>query len=605
MLTMAILINAHQITQNIASRTLFKKLSFGIEDGDRIGLVGPNGAGKSTLLKILVQEIKSDEGQITWKKGLKMGYLPQVPVFKPGATLFETLESACKDQDIAFAKTYEWMSRLDLINFEETKLVSELSGGWQKRLALACELINEPDLLFLDEPTNHLDIESILWLEDFITNAPPSMAIMTVTHDRLFLQRVSNAIWDLDPKLPQNLLVSKGSYADYLDSKDLLIQGELHRESVLKNTLRRETEWLRRGAKARQTKQKARIQSAHELADNVDEVQNRNRVRKININFESGEKNPKKLIEAQNLSKSFGDRKLFENFDYLISPKTRLALLGPNGVGKTTLIKVMLGLVPSDTGVVKLADNVKINYFEQTRDTLEKKKSVLKNICSDGDYVYYKGNYVYARSYLERFGFFREQADILVEKISGGEQARLRLAQMMLMECNVLVLDEPTNDLDVETLNTLEETLNEFDGAVILVTHDRYFMDQVAHEILVFPEMIKFADYLQWEAWKENQKNNPKAAIQAAAPVTSTAPVAEKKPGKLSFKETFELENMEKSIQEVEQKLNALQLEVEKPEVVSKASKVQELYAEIAKLQKQIETSYERWTFLDKKLKGE
>ncbi|MGZ3797905.1 MAG: ABC-F family ATP-binding cassette domain-containing protein, partial [Pseudobdellovibrionaceae bacterium] len=482
---MALLINTHQLEKSFAGKVLFSGVSLGIEEGDKIGLLGPNGAGKTTLMKILAGVSTADGGKVTPKKGLRLGYLPQTPVFAEKETILQALLSRAHDPDEALGLAYEWFARLDLSQFGEDFLVSELSGGWQKRVALARELVLEPELLLLDEPTNHLDVVSILWLEEFLQRAP--FAFLMVTHDRLFLQRVVNKVFDLDPRNPNNLLAVSGDYVTYVEAKEQLLASQQKLETVLKNTLRRETEWLRRGAKARLTKQKARIERAGDLKDDVANLTDKNRKRVAGIAFGDAERNPQKLIELKNVFKSYGDRHLIQDFSFLITPKTRLALLGENGSGKSTLIKMLLGLERPDQGTIFLSDKVKVAYFEQNRAGLDLQKSVLKNICPDGDYVSLQGQYVFARSYLERFLFSRQQMDLPVARLSGGEQSRLRLAQLMLQDASVLILDEPTNDLDVATLEVLGEAIQNFNGAVIIVTHDRYFMDQVANDILGFP----------------------------------------------------------------------------------------------------------------------
>ncbi|ASD64535.1 ABC-F family ATP-binding cassette domain-containing protein [Bdellovibrio bacteriovorus] len=601
-----LLINTHKLEKSFAGKTLFKNVSLGIEEGERVGLVGPNGAGKSTLLKILAGTMTPDAGDVTAKKGLRLGYLEQTPTFKKDETILDAVLSKAQDPHEAIGSAYEWIARLELTQFGENFLVSDLSGGWKKRVALARELVRDPELLLLDEPTNHLDVSSIMWLEDFLSRAP--FATLTITHDRLFLQRTVNKIFDLDPKNPNYLISTTGGYLEYLEEKAILLAGQEQKELAMKNTLRRETEWLRRGAKARLTKQKARIDRAGTLKEDVEELSAKNAARKVKIEFKETDRNPQKLIEVDHVTKAYDGRVLFSDFSYLVTPKTRLALLGDNGSGKSTLIRMLLQQEAPTSGRVVQADKLKIAYFEQNRETLKPKESVLKNICPDGDYVHYQGQYVFARSYLERFLFNRQQMDLPVEKLSGGEQSRLRLAQLMLNEAQVLILDEPTNDLDVATLTVLEESLKEFTGAVILVTHDRFFMDQVASDILALHKnldgstsMERFAGYLQWEEWFEEQKELQAQELKKEKKAEKVAA----KPVKLSFKEKFELENMEANIFEMEEKLSNLQTEAGKPEVVSQASKVQELFSEISALQSKIETAYARWAELEKKSHGQ
>lgn len=607
---MALLISTYKLEKSFASKTLFSNVSLGIQDGDRIGLVGPNGAGKSTLLKILMSEVKPDGGEVTKKKGLKLGYLAQTPQFNDEQTILDAVLEKVDAHD-HLAEAYSLLSKLDLMQFGENFLVRELSGGWKKRVALARELIIEPELLLLDEPTNHLDVTSILWLEEFLESA--KFATLIITHDRLFLQRVANKIFDLDPRNPNCLLTIDGDYLKYLEAKQQLVEAQQQRETVLKNTLRRETEWLRRGAQARQTKQKARIERAGSLNEEVSDLTSRNRARQVQIDFKETDRNPQKLIEADSISKSFGSRQIFNNFSYLVSPKTRLAILGDNGSGKTTLIKALLKQIKTDSGTVKHADNLQFAYFEQSRETLNPAMSLLRNICPEGDYVEYQGQYIFARSYLERFLFSRTQMDLPVEKLSGGEQSRLRLAQLMLKKAQVLILDEPTNDLDVDTLTVLEESLRSFSGAVILVTHDRYFMDQVAQQILSFTrkadgsnQLDFFTGYLQWEEWFDDYKNNLEKMKNAKEQTSSEnqSPNSSSKSKKLSFKEKFELENIEGNILVLEEKLSKAQSEANSPEVVSDSARTQLLYSEISSLQTEVDRLYSRWAELEEKLKS-
>jgi ATP-binding cassette subfamily F protein uup len=623
---MGILISAHRLEKHFATRMLFRGLTFAIEDGDRIGLIGPNGAGKSTLMRMMAGQSSIDDGELSVSRGTRISLLEQSPTFRDDVTVREALLEATDDpfDYDSMMIVDEVLSKFDL-NREDVgadRLVSSLSGGWKKRVALAREIVRKPDLLLLDEPTNHLDVDGIRWLEEYLANA--RFATVTITHDRLFLQRVANRIFDLDPRYPEGLLIVKGEYVDYLTTRDELIRSQERREVVLKNTLRRETEWLRRGAKARTTKQTARITRAGDLKGEVGEFEERNAKKRLQIDFQEAQRNPHKLIAAEELMKMVpnadgegGERLLFQDFSFIVTPKTRLGLLGPNGCGKSTLIKCLLGLEEATSGTVKRAERIEIAYFEQHRDTIDMKKTVLRNICDEGDYVDFRGQFVFARSYLDRFLFRTEQHDMPVEKLSGGEQARLRIAQMMLTPANVLVLDEPTNDLDLATLAILEETLADFPGAVILVTHDRYFLDQVSNRILAFetdlgnvPELLEFASFSQWEDWRDIRDDERKALAKKggkgrqtaappaalAMPAASVASAASKK--KLTFKDKHDLENMEANIAKAEKALLDLQTEVAKPENLANSSKLTELYASISEAQGKVDALYARWTEL-------
>lgn len=599
-----ILLSAHEIQKSFGGRTLFSGLSVGIAEKERVGFVGPNGAGKSTLMKILAGHLDADAGRVSPRKGLTIGYLAQTPVLNPLATVLETVLERCPDRDEALPRALELMAKLELSQFPPEKRIGELSGGWQKRVALARELALSPELLFLDEPTNHLDVSSILWLEDFLKSAP--LALLMVTHDRLFLQRVANRILDLDPRNPNYLFNVNGDYAEYLAVKENELAAQERHERVERNRLRRETEWLRRGSIARQTKQSARIEAAHALKDTVQDLATKNRDRQIDLDFGQNEKGPKKLIEALNVSKGYGDKVLFSDVNLLISPKTRLGLLGDNGSGKSTLLRLLLGQEGPDSGRVERAEKLDVAYFEQSRETLHPELSVLKNLCPEGDYVFVQGQSVHVRSYLDRFFFSGSMVDLPVKKLSGGEQARLRLGQLMLKPAQILVLDEPTNDLDSQMLESLEASLNEFNGAVILVTHDRYFLDAVADQILGFPlpgskdrHLHQFASYFQWENWFEEERAKAVTRpLKVQAPIPSPAP----KKTRLSYKEKYELENIESTILGLEQKLETLRAESETPAVLADHQRLSRIHTEIATLAEEIEAKYQRWAELDAKL---
>jgi ATP-binding cassette subfamily F protein uup len=600
------LVSGHLITYSTNEKTLFRDLTFAISPGDRIGLVGPNGAGKSTLVKIILQKLKSETGTLAHQRGLRVGFLEQTPEFNPEDTLLSALTSENDDPDV-WTKAYEWIAKLNLSQFPESTLIKDFSGGWRKRVALARELMKSPDFLVLDEPTNHLDVQSIMWLEDFLSHS--NFAFLVVTHDRLFLQRVVNKIWDLDPKNPNFLFSSEGDYANYVLNKKALLDSLQRQEQVLKNTLRRETEWLRRGAIARQTKQKARINQAETLKDTVEDLSQRNRNQSVGISFAESEKNAKKLIDVQDLSKSFDERVLFENLNLIVKSKDRIALMGENGSGKSTLLRILLDQDSPSTGTVMKFEKLEFSYFEQGRDTLQPELSVLKNIVGEGDYVKFQGSYVHVNSYLERFLFFGNKVNLPVKQLSGGEQARLRIAQMMLKDSQILILDEPTNDLDVETLTVLQDALESFPGAVILVTHDRYFMDQVAQKILAFPptgspkkEILTFADFEQWETWYLQEKEWLQSSASRATSGSESANAKGKT--KLSFKEKFELEKMEETILGLEKELAVLQIEISRSEVISNSSKLIELSEKIQKLQIEIEKKYDRWAILNEKSKA-
>jgi ATP-binding cassette subfamily F protein uup len=609
---MAILVSAHEVSHAYGAKKLYSGLTFSLESGERTGLIGPNGAGKSTLLKMLAREVTPDSGTLSFARGLKVGFLRQVPTFKPGATVLDTLlEGATGDgagggiHADPHQSAYEWLSKLELDVFGPDAPVERLSGGWKKRVALGRELVRNPDLLLLDEPTNHLDIEGIEWLEKFLARAP--FACLTITHDRAFLQKVSNRILELDPRHAGGILAVQGDYATYLGVREALIDAQEKREVILRNTMRREVEWLRQGAKARTTKQQARIQRANALIEEVGELGSRNQVKVSKLEFESTGRSPKKLVEAKGIAKKFSDRFLFRNLSLVISPGTRLGLLGPNGCGKSTLIRALLGElaggVEIDEGEVLRSDKLQVAYFDQVRDSLDPEKTVARTVCPVGEFVDYAGRRMHYRSYLDRFLFSPSQVEMRVGALSGGEQSRVLLALLMLKPANVLVLDEPTNDLDLATLSVLEECLDEFEGAVILVSHDRYFLDQVCDRLLA-PESDgsgrwNFYEGLsQWEASRKKAKSSERQALQPGVQAETRAQPEAPRKRKLSYKDQRELDGMEAAIHAAEARLAELTRESEKPENLSNAVLLARLTQELSDAQAEVDRLYSRWSEL-------
>ncbi len=609
------LLNCNQVGHSFAGKLLFQNVTFGVFEDDKIGLVGPNGVGKTTLLKILLKNIMPDKGDVTWNRGLNISYLEQSPQFNEGDTIDSVMTEGFLPSDLAHSSVYEWISKAGLDAFELSKPAAELSGGWKKKLALARAFSREPHILILDEPTNHLDIESIIWLEEILQRV--TFATIIVTHDRLFLQRVSKKIFDLDPRNPNYLWVFDGFYDQYLEAKQVYIQGELAREKSLKNTLRREAEWLARGAQARQTKQKARILNADVLQDQVRHLSQVNQKKEVQIEFSGTEKRAKQLLKVQGLSKSYDPSKgfLFKDLDIVLTSKSRIGLLGNNGVGKTSLIKILIGLEEPTQGQILRPDwDFKINYFEQDRNQIDLNQSIIKNICPEGDFVHFNGQPLHVRSYLEKFLFFGDRLDQAASLLSGGERARLRIAQIMLHPADLLILDEPTNDLDLETLEVLEEALADYSGAVLLVSHDRFFMDSVCDQIISFPfgpktqeapKLEFFSGYFQWEKWWRESKtkqgksksNSANSNSSESVLLTTTSPLASvnKSQKKMSYKEQKELDTIESEILGLEGELHILQNE---------GASLPEDYNKMAQLQSLIEKRYERWAELEKKKKS-
>jgi ATP-binding cassette subfamily F protein uup len=607
---LAILLSAQNLGHAFGARPLFEGVSFTLSDGDRVGLIGPNGAGKSTLLRILAGELGADTGTVAARAGLRVAHLPQVPAFARGATVREAVRAGLRAPAAHVwedeARVDELVARLDLGGAAAgaDAPIERLSGGWKKRVALARALVAEPELLLLDEPTNHLDVESILWLERFLAEA--RLATVTVTHDRLFLQRVSNRTLELDRRNAGGLLDVAGDYATYLDRKAEAMAAQERREDALRNTLRRETEWLRRGPPARTTKQDARIQRAAALADEVAELGGRNRASAVELDFQGSGRKTRRLIEARSVTVRHGERVLFEALDVLVGPGTRLGLLGPNGCGKSTLLRVLTGAEAPTAGEVKRADGLDVAFFEQDRAALDPSLSVADTVCPDGDFVSFRGARVHRHGYLERFLFRGEQMQQPVGRLSGGEQSRLLVARLMLRPASVLVLDEPTNDLDLATLGVLEDALTSFDGAVLLVTHDRYFLDQVATQILAFHvkpgeegRVTSFAGLAQWEDWHRGQTVVARAP---KAPASTLAAAPSRK--KLSYNLQREWDGIEARIGEAEAGVAALEAELQRPDVVTNHARLVELDAQLTAARAEVDRLYARWAELETLISG-
>jgi ATP-binding cassette subfamily F protein uup len=464
-------------------------------------------------------------------------------------------------------------------------------------------------VLLLDEPTNHLDVESILWLEDFLRES--HICIVIVSHDRAFLNRITNRTIEVDRANPGGILSVDGNVDAFLKVKEEYLEAQAAREESLKNTLRREIEWLRRGAKARTTKQKARIDRAEALKVEVQDLGERTRAQEMRLEWDAIEQGPKKLLELRNVSKSYGDRTILSGIEMKITRNTRLGLIGRNGAGKSTLIKLIAGTESPDAGEIRRAEALQVLYFEQNRETLDPGLTVLRTVCPYGETVEFQGRKMHVRSYLDRFLFSGQQVEVQVGKLSGGEQARLLLARLMLRPSNLLILDEPTNDLDFQTLSVLEDCIEEFPGAVILVTHDRRFLDEVCDQILAIPELISFSDITQWERWfraslKASRGSSLAApvggGVSAAEVIAGNQPEVSRKK-RLSYKEQLEFDRMEGVILGLESELSRLQAESESPEVASHAVRLTEISGRMGELQSEIERLYARWAELEAKVR--
>lgn len=597
---MSILLSVQNIAKSYGGRQLFDNLSFGIFRGDKIGLIGPNGSGKSTLLKILAGIDDADQGAISRSRSVRIGYVPQETLFSDQSIADVLLESLKEESHLSPEERQTeaaiTLSKLGFTNIEDP--ANSLSGGWQKRLALARALVRKPDVLFLDEPTNHLDLEGVIWLETFLQNA--SFAYVVISHDRYFLENAAKRIMELDKAYPKGLFTVDGSYSAFLEKREEFLTGQQQQERSLNSKVRREVEWLKQNPKARTTKSSARIQEANQLIQELEEIKSRNKEEKSKINFSSSKRETQKLLVLTNLTKAMGGRILFQGIDLTLSPGMRLGVVGLNGSGKTTFLRLIAGELTPDKGTIKYADSVKIVYFDQHRAQLAPDTTLRRALAPEGDTIYYRGQAIHVNSWCRRFLFSPDRLDLPFGQLSGGEKARVHIARLMLQSADILLLDEPTNDLDIPTLEVLESSLKDFPGAIVLISHDRYMLDQISTVILGLgtdSDSILFADYRQWERYQLLLPTQNETGTKQKAEIKEGR--AEKSGKKMSYKEKKELDEMEKRILLLENEISHLSKMIEDPSLPNQPEKLQEICLELGSKQKAHDALYIRWQELE------
>jgi ATP-binding cassette subfamily F protein uup len=604
---MGILISCQSLTKSYRSRPLFSDISFGIEDGERLGLIGPNGAGKSTLLKILSGIVEPDSGNVVSRKRLRVAYVPQDENFPEDESVDTIVRQYAAQSPF---EDYEQEAAIDSvlskIGFVDREiLTTSLSGGWRKRLALACALVQQPELLLMDEPTNHLDLEGVLWLENLLKSS--RIAYVVISHDRAFLENITSRIIELNPTYPQGVLSVKGNYSQFLMAREEQLSAQANLQQALASQVRREVAWLARGARARQTKSRERIAEAGKLMDNLADVKTRNSMNTaIEIGFDASGRKAKELIAVKQLKKGFGDKTLIKDLSFVLSNGTKLGLVGRNGSGKSTLLKLLVGTIEPDSGTVKRANDLKIVLFDQNREQLDQSKTLKQSLSSESDSVVYRGRSMHITTWAKKFLFQPDQLDLPISYLSGGEQARILIANLMLLSADILILDEPTNDLDIPSLEVLEESLLDFPGAVILVSHDRMLLDEVSNHILALDGngvCEFFADYSQCEkmfqrfasfevenAGKTKSDKSSKTQSRSKETSARTAnPTALKR----------ELGTLMEKIEKTEGKIESLQLQMSDTAIATNYVKLAELAAERDKAASELEQFFARWAELE------
>jgi ATP-binding cassette subfamily F protein uup len=600
------IVNAQGISKAFGANPLFQNVSFTVTEGDRIGLIGPNGSGKSTLLRILAAEETPDDGEIAFRKRLRVSYVEQDSKFVSGATVRSVTESAMErakvhqtERGTRFAET---LGRAGLENLEAE--AAALSGGWQKRLAIVEALVQAPDLLLLDEPTNHLDLAGIEWLEALLAEA--AFASVIVSHDRYFLENIATDMAELSRVYPDGVLRVRGNYSTFLEKKEEFLHAQSKRQEALENLVHNEIEWLRRGAKARTRKSKARIGKANELMEDLADLNARTRTATAQIDFSVTDRKTKRLIELEDVTyripTSDGEgRTLFDKLNFIVTAGMRVGLVGPNGSGKTTLLRLLRGELSASSGEIRRAEWLRIVYFDQTRE-LDSNVTLRRALAPEGDSVIYQDRVIHVASWAARFLFTGEQLSQPVERLSGGERARVLIAQLMLQPADVLLLDEPTNDLDIPTLEILEESLLEFRGSLVLVTHDRYMLDRVSTIVLGLDGQDgaeSFANYAQWEVWQAERRQQVKSSAPSTPRLASAGGSQTKT--KLSYLEAREYASIEERVAAAEEELQNKRIQLEDPAIASDGPRLVVAHKEMDEAQAKVDELYRRWSELERR----
>lgn len=583
------ILNIEHISKIYGEKVIFEDASFGVQEGDKVGIIGINGTGKSTLLKMLAGEEVPETGQIIMQNNVRLAYLPQNPQFPENATILSYIQD-CE----AEWKVQSNLTQLGITEYE--KQIAVLSGGQRRKVALAKILAQDFDILLLDEPTNHLDEAMISWLEEYLKSFRGT--VLMVTHDRYFMDKVTNRILEISHG---KMYSYEANYSKFLELKAEREEMELASERKRQSVLRMELEWAKRGCRARTTKQRARLERLEALKNTAAPVGDQS------VELESVEtRMGKKTIELKHVSKKYGNQVLVEDFNYILLKNQKLGIIGPNGCGKSTLMKLMAGLVEPDSGTVEMGETIKIGYFAQEEQEMDERQRVIDYVKDIAEYINTKDGKISASQMLERFLFTPDMQYAPIGKLSGGEKRRLYLLGVLSSEINVLLLDEPGNNLDIPTLTILEDYLNSFAGIVVTVSHDRYFLDNVVDRIFEFTGNGKlqqyeggYTDYLEAKARRNDSVKQPVQTEKKEEKKTSAQTWKQNRTVKLkfTFKEQKEFETIDDDIAKLEEKLEKLEQEIMKN--ATNSGKLNELTSEKEEAEALLEEKMERWVYLN------
>jgi len=598
---MSLIFSLKNISKSYGDDTLFNDLSIDFKLNEQLGLIGMNGSGKSTFLKLIANISRPDTGELITKTGLRVVYLSQEDHLNPDQTIEQILYESIKDSPFDEKERHKIVqTALGKGGFENAGVLSKtLSGGWVKKLAITRALCRQPDMLLLDEPTNHLDINGILWLEEILKTA--RFSFIVVSHDRAFLENICSNIMEIGKYYPAGYFKIQGQYKKFEKERQKFLTAQQKQQTSLSSKMKREDDWLKQGAKARSTKAKYRIEQARNLRTQLYALKDRNKnTATMDIDFQTTGRQTKKLLRTYNLTKTMAGKTLFSDITFEIGPGFCLGIVGENGSGKSTLLSILEKKTLPDQGKVQWAENLKISIFDQNRSTLNPLLTLKQALNpGGGDSVNYNDRSIHIVTWAKRFLFTPDQLDMPIKRLSGGEKARIILANIMLTPCDLLLLDEPTNDLDILSLEVLEDSIQQFPGAVIIVSHDRYLMDKICHKILYLDpnaEAKFFKDFQQIMSYRKTLVEKPRKIKKSAENKKQTLKT-------FSYKDKYELDHIEEKIMAAESEIKSLSDKIQQPEIIRNLEEMNHYCSLLKDLQENVHALYERWEDLEDKKK--